>query len=413
MKKLIALLLAVALCFGMIACSSNTSDDTATDDAAADTGAETTDGETADTGSEETADGEETATTDLGFKIGIMTSTVSQAEEEYRAAETMVAQYGEDQIIHLTFPDKATSEQETTISLAMSLAADPEVKAIVFNTAMEGTAAAMEKVREARPDMLLLAGVPSEAPDVITAAADMVIHPDVANMGAQVAEAAAEMGAETVVHYSFSRHMAQPLNIARRDSMKAKCEELGLTFVEGTTPDPMSDAGVSATQQFILEDVPRMVAEYGENTAFFGTNAGQQEPLCKAIYEAGAIYPLPDNPSVFYAFPGALGIEVPETEKGSVSYMQEAISAKLEEGGMAGRMGCWSVPMHTMFISCLVEYAIEYVNGDITERADMDALYAIMEEFAGGEVSLRTYTDINSGVTYDNFFVFLGNFVTL
>lgn len=408
MKRMLALFMAVAMCFGMMACGSTTTDKDSTD-----TGSQTTT-DTADTGSEETSDTETGSdTTDLGFKIGIMTSTVSQAEEEYRAAENMVAQYGEDQIIHLTFPDKATSEQETTISLAMSLAADPEVKAIVFNTAMEGTAAAMEKVRESRPDILLLAGVPSEAPEVITAAADMVIHPDVANMGAQVADAAAEMGATTVVHYSFSRHMAQPLNIARRDSMKARCEELGLTFVEGTTPDPMSDAGVSATQQFILEDVPRMVAEYGPDTAFFGTNAGQQEPLCKAIYEAGAIYPLPDNPSVFYAFPGALGIEVPEEEKGNVSYMQEAISAKLAEGGMEGRMGCWSVPMHTMFISCLVEYAIEYVNGDITERADMDAMYRIMEEFAGGEVSLRTYTDINSNVTYDNFFVFLGNFVTL
>ena len=49
----------------------------------------------------------------------------------------------------------------------------------------------MEKVREKRPDILLLAGVPSEAPDVICAAADLVFHPDVAEMGTAVAEAAA------------------------------------------------------------------------------------------------------------------------------------------------------------------------------------------------------------------------------
>lgn len=316
-------------------------------------------------------------------------------------------------IIHQTFPDKAASEQETTISIAMSMAADPDVKAIICNTAMEGTAAAMERVREARPDILLLAGVPSEAPDVICAAADLVFHPDVAEMGAQVAQAAAEMGATTLVHYSFPRHMAQPLNIARHDRMKETCEELGITFVDGTSPDPMSDAGVAATQQYILEDIPRKVEEYGVDTAFFGTNAGQQEPMCKAVFESKAIYPLPDNPSVFYAFPGALGIEVPEDKKGDVDYMREQISAKLAENGMTGRMGVWSVPMNTMFLNCALEYAIDYCNGEFTEKADIDKFTEIFGDFAGGEVSVRKYTDPESGTTYDNFFVVLGTFVTL
>lgn len=71
----------------------------------------------------------------------------------------MKEKYG-DRIIHQTFPDKASSEQETTISIALSMAADPDVKAIICNTAMEGTAAAMEKVREKRPDILLLQAYP-------------------------------------------------------------------------------------------------------------------------------------------------------------------------------------------------------------------------------------------------------------
>ena len=346
------------------------------------------------------------------FKIGIMTETVSQAEEAYRAAEAVKELYG-DMIIHQTFPDKAASEQETTISVALSLAADPSVKAIIFNTAMEGTAAAMEKVREKREDILLLAGVPSEAPDVICSAADLVFHPDVANMGLAVAEAAAEMGAKTLVHYSFPRHMAQPLNIARRQNMKDKCEELGITFVDGTSPDPMSDAGIAATQQFILEDVPRQVETYGKDTAFFGTNAGQQEPMCKAVYESGAMYPMPDNPSVFYAFPGALGIEVPEDKKGNVEYMKEQISAKLAEKNMTGRMGCWTAPMHTMFINCGVQYAMAYCNGEFTERADLEQFTKIFSDFAGGDVSVRVYTDIESNVTYENFFVVLGKFMAL
>ncbi len=352
------------------------------------------------------------ALADPAFKIGLMTDTISQAEEPYRASSAVKEKYG-DMIILQTFPNNTAAEQQTTISNAMAMAADPLCKAIVFNTAAEGTSAAMQKVREKRPDILLLAGVPSEAPDVICAAADLVFHPDVGNMGTEVAEAAAAMGAKTLVHYSFPRHMAQPLNILRRGNMEAKAKELGLTFVDGTSPDPMSDAGVAATQQFILEDVERKIAEYGKDTAFFGTNQGQQEPMCKAVFENGGIYPLPDNPSVFYAFPGALGIEVPEDKKGNVEYMTEQIKEKLAAGGMSGRMGCWTVPMHTMFINCAVQYAMAYANGELADRVDMDKFVSIFSDFAGGEVSVRVYTEPTSGKTYDNFFVVLGKFTTL
>ena len=122
---------------------------------------------------------------------------------------------------------------------------------------------------------------------------------------------------------------------------------------------------------------------------------------------------MPDNPSVFYAFPGALGIEVPEDHKGDVDYMRDQISAKLAENNMTGRMGAWSAPMHTMFINCAVQYAMDYCNGTFTERADMEHFTQIFSDFAGGDVSVRVYEDIESGKAYDNFFVVLGKFITL
>jgi hypothetical protein len=42
------------------------------------------------------------------------------------------------------------------------LAANPDVKAIVFVQAVPGAAAAIDKVRETRPDMLFIAGVAAE-----------------------------------------------------------------------------------------------------------------------------------------------------------------------------------------------------------------------------------------------------------
>ncbi len=88
-------------------------------------------------------------------------------------------------------------------------------------------------------------------------------------MGSAVIEQAKKQGAETFVHYSFPRHMSYALLAARRELFKENCEKQGLEFVDATAPDPTGDAGISGSQQFILEDVPKKVAEYGENTAFF------------------------------------------------------------------------------------------------------------------------------------------------
>ena len=90
------------------------------------------------------------------YKIGIMTTTVSQSEESYRAAEMLQEQHP-DTVVLATFPDKFATEQETTISTALSLASDPDVKAIIFSQAVQGTAAACQKIREVRPDILLIA----------------------------------------------------------------------------------------------------------------------------------------------------------------------------------------------------------------------------------------------------------------
>ena len=100
-----------------------------------------------------------TSNLDLGFKIGIVTGTVSQGEEEYRAAEAVKKKYG-DQVILQTYPDKFMDEQETTISNILSIANDPDVKAIIVCQAVPGTSAAIDNVREIRDDILVIAAVP-------------------------------------------------------------------------------------------------------------------------------------------------------------------------------------------------------------------------------------------------------------
>ena len=116
------------------------------------------------------------------FHIGIMTGTVSQSEDDLRGAELMIQKYGNSaergMITHLTYPDNFMSEMETTIGQIVGLADDPKMRVIVVNQAIPGTAEGFRRVREKRPDIILLAGTAQEDPAVITAAADVATIAD-------------------------------------------------------------------------------------------------------------------------------------------------------------------------------------------------------------------------------------------
>ncbi len=339
------------------------------------------------------------------WKIGIMTGTVTQNEEEFRMAEQMQERYGEDRILISTYPDRFMQEQETTITNMLEMASDPDVKAIVMVQAVPGTVAAVDKVREIRPDMFFVLGAPQEDPDIIAQKGDIILNTDDLGRGPQIAEHAHAMGAEVLVHYSFPRHMSIEFLSQRRELMKARAEELGMQFVDEDAPDPTGDAGTPGTQQFIMEDVPRKIEEYGPQTAVFGTNCAMMEPLIRQAVEYGGIFPVQCCPSPYHAMPAALGIEVPEDKKGDLDWILEEINTKVVDAGAAGRVATWPVPVNMMFIEAGVEYAIDWIEGDITERVDQDALISVMEEIAGGGVKLTPYEGT------DNYFLFLSEHI--
>lgn len=336
------------------------------------------------------------------YKIGIMTTTVSQSEESYRAAEMLVEQ-NPGKIVLATFPDKFATEQETSISTALSLASDPDVKAIIFSQAVQGTAAACQKIRELRPDILLIAAGYQDDSATTSANADIFYHSNVPKMGFQMVDELSDMGAKTFVHYSFPRHLAWQPTADRLQNMKDRCAELGLTLVETTTPDPMSDAGTSGTQQFVLEDVPRSVDKYGVETAFFGTNTAQQEPMIKCVVDTKSYYTYPSDPSPFVGFPSALGIEVPEDKLYDSEYMMNAISEKLAAADMSGHMGTWTAPLMTLFMTGSFEYAKAFCEGKTNgEKLDAEVFKAALSEAAGAEVDIENIVD--GGTTYENGF---------
>lgn len=315
------------------------------------------------------------------FKIGLVTGTVSQGEDEYRGAEAIMKRYP-GMIEHRIYPDNFMQEQETTIGQITGLAADRNIKAIVVNQGVPGTVAAMRKVKELRPDIIFVIGEPHEDPPLVEAIADISLIPNNPLRGLTIIQQAKKMGAKKFLHYSFPRHMSMADLATRRDRMKEECERLGMEFIFVTAPDPMGEGGIPAAQQFILEDVPRQVAKHGKDIAFFSTNCGMQEPLIKSVLTTGAIFPEQCCPSPTHGYPGALGLEITDEIKGNFPAIVKAINAEIIKRGASGRMATWPVATSYLHSTAGVEIAKLAVEKKL-DLKDMAAVQKIMEAEAG------------------------------
>ncbi|MEA1884909.1 MAG: DUF3798 domain-containing protein [Thermotogota bacterium] len=339
------------------------------------------------------------------FHIGIVTGTVSQSEDDLRGAEQLIKEYGSVEdggyIQHVTYPDNFMQEVDTTIAQIVGLADDPLMKAIVVNQAVPGTVAAFRRVREMRPDILLL-GHPHEDPNMVIDTFDLAVYPDNVARGYLIILAAKRLGADKFMHISFPRHMGYELLSRRRDIMKEACNDLGLEFIDMGSPDPTSDIGIAGAQQFILEKVPAWLEQYGPNTAFFCTNDAHTEPLLKRIAEMGGYFIEADLPSPTMGYPGALGVTFTEDEKGN----WPAITAKVQEvvvaKGGANRMGTWAYSLGYTCSAGLGEHAKRVIEGDSEITNFDDVMEALMKYTPGAGWNGSLYVDAD-GIEHDNF----------
>lgn len=350
---------------------------------------------------------------DSNHKIAILYTDASQGEEPTRAFEQLKAEYG-DQVVGSSFP---SGEQEVLVSTALGLVADPDVAALLIFQEPAGASAAVKACRDVRPDVLYMAAVVAEDPDVVDEVFDVVVDPAKIPMGESIVKLAKEMGATTFVHYSFPRHMAMESLAQRHDVMKKTCEEVGIEFVDATSPDPLSDAGVTGTQQFILEDIPKKIAQYGKDTAFFGTNTAMMDVMVKAVVDNGGLLPSTCDPSPFQGFTSGLSIEIPEDKSNDPQYAVEQIRAKLADLGMTGRLATWPVSSSMLYFNSIFEYAKEWADGTISEKTDVDALTkafdSVADKMAGMDCNIYLNPWEANGKTYSHLLGFQMDFITL
>ena len=371
MKKVVSLLLALIMAFSLVACGEKK-------------------GETDDN--------------TVPYKIGIVTGSVSQSEDDRRGAEAFQKEYGEDMVQLAIYPDSFTEETETTIQSIVNLSADPLMKAIIVNQAVPGTTEAFRKIKETRPDIICIAGEAHEDLPEISSAADLVTNNDFVSRGYLIIRTAHELGCDTFVHISFPRHMSYETMSRRVAIMKAACEEFGMKFVLETAPDPTSDVGVSGAQAYILEQVPAWVEKYGQKAAYFCTNDAHTEPLLKRLLECGGYFIEADLPSPLMGYPGALGIDLTEEAGDFEKILTKVESAIVEKGG-ADHFGTWAYSYGYTLSAGLALHAKNVLDGK-SELKDMDDVAAALQVYSPKAAwNGASYTNATTGAKSENVFL--------
>ena len=378
MKKVVSLLLALVMALTLVACG---------------------DKNTGDTNNPGTTGDDAPA-----YRIGIVTGSVSQSEDDRRGAEAFQAEYGEDMVKLAIYPDNFTEETETTIQTIVNLSADPLMKAIIVNQSVPGVTEAFRKIKESRPDIICIAGESHEDLPEIGSAADLVCNNDFVSRGYLIIRTAHELGCDTFVHISFPRHMSYETMSRRVAIMKAACEEFGMKFVLETAPDPTSDVGVSGAQTYILEQVPAWAEKYGQKAAYFCTNDAHTEPLLKRLLECGGYFIEADLPSPLMGYPGALGLDLSQ-EAGDFDKILAKVESAIVEKGGADHFGTWAYSYGYTLSAGLALHAKNVIDGK-SELLDMDDVAAALQVYSPKAAwNGAGYTNATTGVKSENVFL--------
>lgn len=365
MKRALVLLLALMLAMTAVGCGPSQADEPAVS-------------------SEEAveSEGTEEVSEEASYKIGVVTPTLSTSEDEYRAAENMVEKYP-DIVKHITLPENFATEIETGLSQITSLADDPEMKAIIVISGQSGLLPALQKVEEVRPDIITMTAPIWDDPKLMSEYIDVCLDTDWVRRGESIATKAHDMGAKTLIHYSFPTHMAKEVIVSRRDRMKETAENLGMTFVEVTTPDPQTGDGPAVMQQFLREDIPRQIEKYGVDTNIFGTNCPMYDVIIDEALELKYLVAEQCCPTPTQAFPTVMNLEISQEDAGDFDKINTMISEKAAEAEMTGRLSGWPVPV-TVFIPELgVELAKKMIEDESFDYKDLDNLEAFSQETFG------------------------------
>ncbi|HCF70958.1 MAG TPA: hypothetical protein DER33_05115, partial [Syntrophomonas sp.] len=300
-----------------------------------------------------------------------------------------------------------STEIETGLSQITSLADDPKMKAIIVISGQAGLLPALQKVEEKRPEIITMTAPIWDDPALMSKYVDVNLDTDWVRRGVAIAQKGHEMGAKTMIHYSFPTHLAKEVISQRKDSMEKTCKELGMQWVEVVTPDPQTGDGTGPMLQFLREDVPRQIDKYGPDTVIFGSNCPMYDVIIDEAFKLKFMVVEQCCPTPLQAYPTVLGLQISEEDAWDFAKVNGMISEKAAAAGMTGRLGGWPMPATVFMPEFGVELAKKMIEEPNFNYKDVDALNQYAKEVAGSEVSFSKFKATEDGAEYPNYFVMI------
>ena len=239
-------------------------------------------------------------------KIGIIASSGFFSNLSFRIAGDTNEKHDCDKISFAEWPASLIGDAKEQLEI---LVEDRDIDTIIVNPAIAGTHTYIAELQEKRDDVFYICMEPMDDFGVLAKKVDLVLVIDELSMGTAMVKQAIKMGANVFVHYSYPRRINQPIYSKRLDIIKEECKKTGLTLLDLSSIDPAKESGVSAAREFIRESVPRIVEEYGENTAFFSVCFSDPNILAETVIGSRAIFVQTSRVSPYHAFSEAFGVK--------------------------------------------------------------------------------------------------------
>jgi hypothetical protein len=337
-----------------------------------------------------------------GYKIGVVTPTLSTSEDEFRAAAMMAKKYP-DIVKHITLPENFSTEIETGISQITSLADDPQMKAIIVISGQAGLLPALQKVEETHPDIITMTAPIWDDPVLMSKYVDVNLDTDWVRRGETIARKAHEMGAKTFIHYSFPTHLAKEVIAQRKDMMEKTCKELGVTWVEVVTPDPQTGDGTGPMLQFLREDIPRHINKYGPDTNIFGTNCPMYDVIIDEALKLKFLVAEQCCPTPTQAYPTVMSLEISDEDAWNWEKINSLIREKAAAAGMTGRLGGWPMPATVFLPQYAVELAKKMIEDPDFDYNSVEKLNQFAKDITGYSVNFNKFKPAADGPELANY----------
>jgi hypothetical protein len=335
-------------------------------------------------------------------RVVILTSSESISPGEFRGAEAFVSDYADRaspssiEAVHLLLPDKPKAGRESAITARIIEASgDPHVKAIVVDPALPGTAEGFRRAKEARPDLVCIAGESSEDDLVIEASSDLVVDLDRVYRAYILAWAAKKMSAQAIIAvYSFEESSA-PESARERAIMSHTAADLGLRYIAMTAPE-----GVDAAA-FVRARSGAWLRDYGPNATLYCSSESLVQPILAGAIAGGGIVVDAAGSATRAAYAQALGLDL-SPAKGDAGKELKLLEAAVVSAGLRGRLGLWEAPYAEASVEGLGEFAMRVVLGT-ARKGELKDLLAALDARARGAAWIAAYDmDPASGVRSGN-----------